>query len=178
MVILTVGHSTRSIDEFVALLRAHDVDALADVRRYPGSRRHPQFGRDALAEALRAAGIAYEHIEELGGRRDASPDSPNTAWRNEQFRGYADHMRSRAFARGLARLLDLAQRKRVAVMCAEAVPWRCHRNLLADALLAHEIRVEHLMSPTERREHTLHATARLEGERVIYDRSEQTQLPL
>lgn len=177
MVILTVGHSTRSSDEFVALLRAHDVDALADVRRYPGSRRHPQFGRDALAEAARAAGIAYDHVEELGGRRDASPDSPNTAWRNEQFRGYADHMGSRAFARGLAQLLDLAKGKRVAVMCAEAVPWRCHRSLIGDALLVRGIAVVDIMSATQSKPHELTSFAHVEGTQITYP-SAQPELPL
>ena len=178
MVILTVGHSTQPIGDFVELLRAHNVGMLVDVRRYPGSRRHPQFGRDALEQALRAAGIGYEHVEDLGGRREAAPNSLNTALHNEQFRGYADHMTSAAFARGLERLLLLAERSTVAVMCAEAVPWRCHRTLLADALLARCVAVEHIMSPTERRPHTLHAAARLEGDGVIYDRSEQQQLPL
>src|SRR5689334_2724993 len=132
--IWTVGHSTRSGDEFIEILRAQAIEVLVDVRTYPGSRRYPQFNRAALAESLAAVGIRYLHEPRLGGRRRARPDSHNTAWRNEQFRGYADHMETDEFKNGVRALLELAANARVAVMCAEAVWWRCHRSLIADYL--------------------------------------------
>src|SRR5262245_66577775 len=123
--IWTVGHSTLSIEEFIAMLKAQCIHALADVRRFPGSRRHPQFGQQALAQSLAGAGIEYLHFPELGGRRLARPDSPNTAWRNEAFRGYADYMATPPFRNGMKRLLALARKQRTAIMCAEALWWRC-----------------------------------------------------
>jgi uncharacterized protein (DUF488 family) len=130
--LLTVGHSTHSLEEVVALLRGAGVACVADVRRFPGSRRHPQFGRDALSEGLRAAGIEYTHLPQLGGRRPVAKDSPNDGWNVAGFRGYADHLRSEEFAEGRAALERLAAERRTAVMCAEAQWWRCHRRLIAD----------------------------------------------
>ena len=139
--IWTIGHSTRTFDDVLALLRSADIEALADVRRFPGSRRLPHFGQDALSQALAHAGVVYEHFAELGGRRQARTDSPNTAWRDPAFRGYADYMMTDEFRAGIARLLDLAGQKRTAIMCAEALWWQCHRGLIADHLKAagHEV---------------------------------------
>jgi len=130
--LFTIGHSTRAIGELLALLAEHGIETLIDVRRFPGSRRHPQFSREALAASLAAAGIEYVHEPDLGGRRQPRPDSPNTAWRVAAFRGYADYMDSEPFAAALARLLRSAARSRTVILCAEAVPWRCHRRLIAD----------------------------------------------
>ena len=176
MVVYTLGHSTLALDAFLALLRAHDLTGLVDVRRFPASRRHPHFGGDALAASLAGEGISYAWIPQLGGRRTPRRDSPHVGWRVEGFRGYADHMETREFADGLARLLVLAAERRTAVLCAEAVPWRCHRRLLADALLARGVEVRHVMSATKLDPHELTAFARVDGERVVYDRGTQTTL--
>lgn len=141
MLIYTIGHSTRPFDEFVAVLRAHAIEAVADVRTVPKSRHNPQFHIDALTRTLPEAGLGYVHLRALGGLRHARPDSPNAGWRNASFRGYADYMQTPEFAAGLAELLALAAEKRTVIMCAEAVPWRCHRSLVGDALLVrgHEV---------------------------------------
>ena len=144
--IWTIGHSTLDIESFLALLRANEIRALADVRRFPGSRRHPQFGQTNLAASLAAAQIEYFHLPELGGRRRARPDSPNTAWRNAAFRGYADYMMSAEFQTGIARLLEIAAARRTAIMCAEALWWQCHRSLIADFLKAGGHVVRHVLS--------------------------------
>ncbi len=170
----TIGHSTRPLHELVDLLRAAGVRTLVDVRRHPVSRRHPQFGRDRLAEGLRAAGIAYVHEVDLGGHREPRPDSPNTAWRNPAFRGYADHMASPEFARALARVAALAD---AAVMCAEARPASCHRQLLADALVCRGIGVRHLIAPGESQEHRRHPRAVCTQGTVLYPASGQLLLP-
>ncbi len=167
--VFTIGHSTRSIEEFIGLLHECGVTLLLDVRRFPMSRRYPHFNKPELATALRAAAIGYRHEEILGGRRRASPDSPNTAWRNPQFRGYADHMGTPAYEVGLARVVSDAASDVQAVMCAEAVPWRCHRNLLADALLVRGIEVRHIMAPGKSNVHQLNKDARvIENSRIIY----------
>ena len=144
-VVYTIGHSTRDIDRFIALLEREHIQHVADVRSFPGSRRNPQFGREALAASLAARGIGYSHHPELGGRRHTRPDSPNGAWRNESFRGYADYMLTPAFATALDVLLDRAARERTAIMCAEAVPWRCHRSLISDALVVRGVDVQHIL---------------------------------
>jgi uncharacterized protein (DUF488 family) len=164
----TIGHSTRSLDTLVALLRAHGIERLADVRRFPRSRRHPHFDTDALAGDLPAAGLAYRHFPGLGGFRRARADSPNTGWRNASFRGYADYMDTAEFAGHLAALLEEARRGPTAIMCAEAVPWRCHRSLISDALLARGEEVRHILGPERADLHALTAGARLEGTRVVY----------
>jgi uncharacterized protein (DUF488 family) len=143
--ILTVGHSVHPIEDFLELLRQGGVEQVVDVRRFPGSRRHPQYGADALSGALAEHGIGYEHLGALGGRRPVAPGSCNDGWRVAGFRGYADHLRTVEFAGGLARLEDLAARSRVAVMCAEAQWWRCHRRVLADVLVLRGWEVRHLM---------------------------------
>lgn len=166
--VFTIGHSTRAFDEFVALLRAHDVKAVADVRRYPRSRKFPHFNDDALADALPRAGIAYVPFLALGGRRRASKDSPNAGWRSESFRGYADYMRTDAFLAGLAALIDAARDRPTTTMCSEAVPWRCHRSLISDALLVRGVRVLDIMSPTKAPEHKLTSFAAVRGTTITY----------
>jgi uncharacterized protein (DUF488 family) len=168
----TVGHSTRERDELVALLRAHGVDALADVRRFPGSKRLPHFNAEALAAALPADGIAYEHYPELGGRRSRVPGSPNGGWDNASFQGYADHMASEEFARGVDRLEAWARERRVAVMCAEAPWWRCHRRLLADALVVRGHEVCHIVGAGAAAEHTLTPFAQVDDGRLTYPPSQ------
>jgi uncharacterized protein (DUF488 family) len=176
VVVYTLGHSTLALDAFLTLLDAHEIAGIADVRRYPGSRRHPHFAGEALAASLAKAGVAYAWMPELGGRRAPRPDSPHVAWRVEGFRAYADHMETPEFAAGLARLLDVAAERRTAVLCAEAVPWRCHRRLLADALVVRGVEVRHVMGPKAVDPHELTGFARVEGERLIYDRQAQPKL--
>jgi uncharacterized protein (DUF488 family) len=168
MALLTVGHSTRSFEEFVELLRAHGVRCLVDVRRFPRSRAHPQFNKAALARRLPARGIAYRHVEALGGRRAPAADSPNAGWRNRSFRGYADYMSTSDFREALASLRTLARRKRTAILCAEALPWRCHRWLLSDALLAEGVEVEHILGSSAARPHRMSAFARRRGGTLTY----------
>ena len=177
MTIYTVGHSTLALDAFEALLDRHGIAGIVDVRRYPRSRRHPQFDTDALARALRDTGRAYDWLSALGGRRAPRPDSPHIGWQVEGFRGYADHMESPEFARGLADLLEIAAKHPTAVMCAEAVPWRCHRRLLADALLVRGIDVRHVVGPRNAEAHTLTPFARVEGARIVYDVTQTPRLP-
>lgn len=161
--VYTIGHSTREADELVELLRRNGVERLVDVRRYPGSRRNPQFNREALAGTLEAAGIGYRHAPDLGGRRDPRPDSPNDGWRNAGFRAYADYMGTGTFVAELDRLTAEARVARVAIMCAEAVPWRCHRRLVSDALVARGVGVRHIISGAEPESHELHELARLDA---------------
>jgi uncharacterized protein (DUF488 family) len=150
----TIGHSTRSADEFVALLSAHGVGMLADIRTVPKSRRVPHFNIDALPRVLEASGIGYQHMKDLGGLRKPKGDSPNSGWRNDSFRGYADYMQTPEFARALDELVAVAAAQPTAIMCAEAVPWRCHRSMVADALAVLKgARVLHIMSPTAANEH-------------------------
>jgi len=165
----TIGHSTRTLRELLDLLSQHGIAGIADVRRFPASRRHPHFAREALARALAESGIRYDWLPELGGRRSSRPDSPHVAWRTAGFRGYADHMESAEFRAGLARLLALAAARPTAVLCAEAVPWRCHRQLIADALVARGLSVMHVTGPGEASPHRLTSFARLDGERIVYD---------
>ena len=159
--VLTVGHSTRPIDEFVALLIGHGVTSLVDVRTVPRSRHNPQFGDQALGERLAAEHIGHAHAAGLGGFRRTTPDSPNTGWHNLSFRGYADYMLTAEFGQELIGLIELAQDERVALMCAEAVPWRCHRSLIADALIAHGVSACEIVSPTKLRAHKLTPLARV-----------------
>lgn len=173
--ILTIGHSNRSIEDFLALLKAHGVQRLVDVRTIPRSRHNPQFNRDALPQTLRRARIAYTHLKKLGGLRRANADSVNTGWNNSSFRGFADYMQTPEFAVGLARLEELAQTKRCAIMCAEAVPWRCHRSLLADALTVRGHAVEHIMTPTRRNLHKLTPFARVRGKKITYPATRATR---
>lgn len=164
--LFTIGHSTREIAELLALLAEHDIELLVDVRRFPGSRRHPQFSRDALAASLAAAGVEYLHEPDLGGRRQPRPDSPHVAWRVAAFRGYADHMESPQFAAALDRLLRRAAGSRTVILCAEAVPWRCHRRLIADAATVRGVEVRHILAPGRAERHELDPNARVEGGRA------------
>ncbi|HET7562413.1 MAG TPA: DUF488 domain-containing protein [Rhodanobacteraceae bacterium] len=157
----TIGHSTRSLEEFMALLQSNRIEALADVRHFPGSRKYPHFNVEPLRHALGEAGIDYEPFAELGGRRKVQPDSPNTAWRHPAFRGYADYMQTDAFRAGIERLKVLARRKRSVIMCAEAVWWRCHRSLISDLFKLHGTRVLHIMGPGAPREHPYTSAARV-----------------
>jgi len=166
--VLTVGHSTRPIAEFVALLRAHGVTQLVDVRTVPRSRHNPQFNGDALARSLAAASIGYAHAAALGGLRSPRAGSPNGGWRNRSFQGYADHMQSDEFADAIEAVVALAGRERVAVMCAEAVPWRCHRSLIADALVARGVAACEIVSAKRLQPHRLTPFAVVAGERVTY----------
>lgn len=168
MEVLTIGHSTHSLERFVELLREHGVTLVADVRLAPGSRRMPHFGRAPLAEGLAAAGIGYEYLKELGGRRRPRPGTPNTGWEVEAFRGYADHMDSEEFAAGFARLRELAAAERVAVMCAEALWWRCHRRLVADAVVARGGTVHHIGADGRLAEHRLPEFAVVDDGRLRY----------
>jgi len=160
--IWTIGHSTRNIDSFVSLLQENGIKLVADVRMFPGSKRYPQFNRESLAKSLREYGIRYEHFQELGGRRKTKPDSHNTAWRNESFRGYADYMETGEFSKGIERLLDLAKATGpAAIMCAEAVWWRCHRSLVSDYLKARGIDVIHIMDLGKTEPHPYTSAARI-----------------
>jgi uncharacterized protein (DUF488 family) len=168
MTVWTVGHSTRTIDELLAVLAAHEIEAVVDVRRFPGSRRLPQFGSAELAASLRAAGLGYQWIESLGGRRRADAASPNDAWQNDAFRGYADHTDTEEFADGLFDLLMVASGLRTAVMCAEMLWWRCHRRIIADVLtsLGHEVR--HIRDTGTAELHELSPPARLVDGMLTY----------
>jgi uncharacterized protein (DUF488 family) len=168
MRILTIGHSTRPFDELVALLRAHGVTRLVDIRTVPRSRANPQYDRATLPRALRARRIHYTHLAALGGLRRARADSPNGAWRNASFRGYADYMQTPAFDAALDALCALAAAEPVAIMCAEAVPWRCHRSLVADALTARGVEVAHIMSATRANPHRMTPFARVRRGKVTY----------
>jgi uncharacterized protein (DUF488 family) len=166
--VLTIGHSTRPIEDFVHLLDTHGVKRLVDVRTVPRSRHNPQFNKDSLPKSLRSAGIAYTHMPGLGGLRHPRKDSTNLGWRNAGFRGFADYMQTPEFQQALERLIATAEKERVAIMCAEAVPWRCHRSLIADALLVRGVRVEEISSLTRTQPHRLTPFAHVFGTEVTY----------
>ena len=167
-VIYTIGHSTRTLDDLIEVLQAHDVRAVADVRRFPGSRRLPWFNASSLAEALPKADVEYRSFPALGGRRRPIARSPNTGWRNESFRGYADHMQTPEFTMALQVLMDEAERRPTAIMCAEAVPWRCHRSLIADALLVRGWQVWDLFDVHKKTPHKLTPFAKVTGMAITY----------
>lgn len=166
--IFTVGHSTRSFEELVAVLRAHGVERVVDVRTMPRSRHNPQFNRETFSKALHRRRLYYRHIKDLGGLRSTRRDSVNAGWRNASFRGFADYMQTPAFEQGLAKLLELARRKSTAIMCAEATPWRCHRSLIADALTARGYDVRHILSTAVARPHVLNPMAKVNGRHLTY----------
>ena len=166
--VLTIGHSTRTLGEFIALLEAHGVSLIVDVRTVPRSRHKPQFNKDALPGSLKEAGVGYVHMPGLGGLRHAKTDSLNIGWRNASFRGYADYMQTPEFEDQIGNLIQLVKGNRIALMCAEAVPWRCHRSLIGDALTIRGIRTEDIMSLTQRRLHTLTPFALIRGTNVTY----------
>jgi uncharacterized protein (DUF488 family) len=172
VIVHTIGHSTLPLADLLGLLAAQGIRNVVDVRRYPASRRHPHFARESLAAALAEAGIAYRWLPGLGGRRSGRRDSPHVAWQSASFRAYADHMETAEFRRELNELIELARTGPTTVMCAEAVPWRCHRQLIADALVARGIDVRHIVGHGDPQEHRLTPFARLDGERVVYDRGQ------
>lgn len=177
LLVLTIGHSTRSLPEFIALLQAHQVKCVADVRTVPRSRYNPQFNQATLPAALETAGIDYVHLSELGGFRPTVPDSVNMGWRNTSFRGYADYMQTPEFREAIKHLIVLAKRQRIAVMCAEAVPWRCHRSLIADALLVRGIHCEDITNATRRLVHKLTPFAKVRGTKITYPALPSTSPP-
>ena len=176
LIIFTIGHSTRPIDEFISILRTNGVDQVVDIRTIPKSRHNPQFNSEELAASLRAARIRYVHLKELGGLRRARPDSINLGWRNASFRGFADYMQTAEFAEALDHAIRLAKERPSALMCAEAVPWRCHRSLVADALVVRGIRVEEIVSAAQPKEHKLTPFARVRGTRITYPSDQRSLL--
>jgi uncharacterized protein (DUF488 family) len=166
--VMTIGHSTRAMEQFIHLLKAHGVNRLVDVRTVPRSRHNPQFNRDRVAAAMHRARLHYMYMPGLGGFRHARRDSINTGWHNASFRGFADYMQTPEFRKNLDKLIELAEQERVAVMCAEAVPWRCHRSLIADALLARGIKVLEISSASRTRPHTMNPWAQVNGTQVSY----------
>lgn len=167
-VVLTIGHSSRTLEEFLHHLRMHQVTLVADVRKMPGSRHNPQFSRDTLPQALQDADIGYLHLAGLGGLRRRTPDSLNAGWKNASFQGYADYMLTPEFEKSLQELVQRARGQRAALMCAEAVPWRCHRSLIADALVVRGIAVEHVFNASRTQRHALRSWAHVEGKRITY----------
>lgn len=167
-VILTVGHSTRTLDEFLELLREYRVLRVVDIRSIPRSRHNPQFNRESLSKFLRNRHVNYRHMKALGGLRHARVDSPNKGWRNASFRGFADYMQTPDFVEALQKLMELAAGKLTVIMCAEAVPWRCHRSLIGDALTVRGVEVKHIFSRSNVRLHTLTPMARVQGTRITY----------
>ena len=165
----TIGHSTRSAEEFIQILKSHQIEALADVRSFPGSRRYPHFNKPDLARLLQAAGVDYVHIPELGGRRKPNRDSKNTAWKNASFRAYADHMESAEFEKGIERLFEVSDKKRCAIMCSEAVWWRCHRSLISDYLKANGVEVIHIIDEKTTQPHPYTSAARLVDGNLTYE---------
>lgn len=167
-IIMTIGHSTRTLEEFIGLLQVHTVSRVVDVRTVPRSRHNPQFNKTSLPGSLKKAGVGYIHMPGLGGLRHAHRDSLNVGWRNASFRGYADYMQTAEFEHSLEELIQSASQDRISLMCAEAVPWRCHRSLIADALLVRGIRTEDIMSATRRQVHALTPLAKVRGTTITY----------
>jgi len=166
--IFTIGHSTRTLPEFIVILCKYGVTVVVDVRSVPRSRHNPQFNKETLPGALKSEGIGYVHMPDIGGLRRPARDSVNTAWRNKSFRGYADYMQTKEFAEQLLHLIALARENCVAIMCAEALPWRCHRSLIADALIVRNVKVEHIISENSTIQHVLTEWAHVEGTRITY----------
>ena len=171
MLILTIGHSTRTLDDFIGILRAHGVERLVDIRTIPRSRHNPQFNQETLSERLKESGIDYVLLKQLGGLRHPKADSPNTGWKNSSFRGFADYMQTQAFAKGVDQLIGLPQDGLVVIMCAEVLPWQCHRWLIADALTIRGVQVEHIMTIKKRTKHSLTRWAHVEGTKITYPES-------
>jgi uncharacterized protein (DUF488 family) len=167
-IVCTIGHSNRPIEEFIGLLKENEIGVLLDIRTVPRSRHNPQFNRDSLPETLAAEGISYRHVAGLGGLRHPKPDSINSGWRNTSFRGYADYMQTPEFIANVDEVAALSRTVRLVLMCAESVPWRCHRSMVADALVVRGIPVEHIMGPHKRKPHTLTPFAHVEGTRITY----------
>jgi uncharacterized protein (DUF488 family) len=176
--VMTIGHSTRTIEEFIHLLRAHGATCVVDVRTVPRSAHNPQFNKTSLERRLEKFGLKYVHLPGLGGLRHAKLDSPNAGWRNASFRGYADYMQTHEFVESLEEAIRTAKQDRIALMCAEAVPWRCHRSFIADALLVRGIRTEDIMSATRRQVHTLTPFAQVRGTMIDYPAETSRPIPL
>lgn len=174
--IFTIGHSTHPIEEFIGLLKSHDIERLVDVRTIPKSRHNPQFSQDALAASVKAQSIAYSYMKGLGGLRHAKKDSPNRGWRNDSFRGYADYMQTKEFEVNLEELISLSAKSRTVIMCAESVPWRCHRSLIGDALVTRKIEVMNIMPEGKLAPHKLNPMAHVEGKCITYPQ-ETLELP-
>jgi uncharacterized protein (DUF488 family) len=174
--VMTIGHSIRPLAEFIKMLEAHGIKKVVDVRSIARSRHNPQFNKDLLPEAL--GKIGYIHLSGLGGLRHAKLNSVNKGWNNSSFRGFADYMQTEQFEENLQELIDLAGKKRVAIMCAEAVPWRCHRSLIADALTVRKVKVEHILSATNVKRHALTPFAKVKGTNITYPFSKSSQTPL
>lgn len=168
LTVLTIGHSTRTLDEFIDLVEAYRVTLVVDVRSVPRSRHNPQFNKENLPDSLKNAGVKYIHMPDIGGLRRPKHDSVNTAWRNKSFRGYADYMQTKEFTEQLLHLIAFARESRVAIMCAEALPWRCHRSLIADALVVRHIQVEHILTMDNSVPHKLNEWAHVEGTKITY----------
>jgi uncharacterized protein (DUF488 family) len=166
--VYTIGHSTRSLDEFIGLLKSFDITFLVDIRSVPRSRHNPQFNQEELPASLAQAGIGYNHLKSLGGFRPVKADSINTAWRNDSFRGFADYMQTEEFHEGLLELISLAKESTLTIMCAEAVPWRCHRSLIGDALLVRQFKVIDILALGKSSPHTLTSFARVDGLEITY----------
>ncbi len=168
LTILTIGHSTRTVEEFLELLKAYSITLMVDVRTVPRSRHNPQFNKENLPNTLKPYGVKYIHMPDIGGLRHPKKDSVNLAWKNSSFRGYADYMQTKEFTENLLKLVALARENCLAIMCAEALPWRCHRNLISDALVVRHIKVEHIISKTSTINHQLSETAHVEGTKITY----------
>jgi uncharacterized protein (DUF488 family) len=167
-IVLTIGHSTRTLQDFISLLKEYNVQKIVDIRTIPRSKHNPQFNREDLSKSLKAASVDYVYNAGLGGLRHSVRDSPNTGWRNPSFRGFADYMQTEEFEKRLEELMELAKEVRVTIMCAEAVPWRCHRSLIADALLVRGFQVKHIISPTSLQVHKITPFAKVDGARITY----------
>ncbi len=168
LVIRTIGHSTRTLEEFVGLLKENDITLVVDVRTVPRSRHNPQFNKETLPDALKSAGIKYIHMPEIGGLRRPKTDSINLAWRNKSFRGYADYMQTKEFTENLLKLMALARENCLVIMCAEALPWRCHRSLISDALVVRHVKTEHILGRNSCTVHQLSEWAQVEGTKITY----------
>lgn len=171
--VFTIGHSTHPIDEFIGMLKAYDIETLVDIRTIPRSRHNPQYAKEVLAKSLKSGGITYRYMKGLGGLRHAKPDSPNMGWRNASFRGYADYMQTDTFQEALQELIAVAATSRTAIMCAEAVPWRCHRSLVGDALTVRDIPVIDIMTEKKSSPHKLTQFARVRGHKILYPKIEE-----
>jgi uncharacterized protein (DUF488 family) len=175
--VMTIGHSTRTLEEFIHLLQVHGAACVVDVRTVPRSRHNPQFNKDSLPKSLEGSGLRYVHMAGLGGLRHAKSDSINLGWRNASFRGFADYMQTPEFEKSLEELILLANQEQIVLMCAEAVPWRCHRSLIADALLARGIRTEDILGTAQRQVHTLTPFAQVQGTVVTYPAEDSSRTP-
>ncbi len=168
LTVFTIGHSTRTLDEFIGLLKTYAVSLVVDVRTVPRSRHNPQFNKETLPASLKPSGIKYIHMPEIGGLRRPKHDSINLAWKNTGFRGYADYMQTKEFTDNLLKIMALARENCLALMCAEALPWRCHRSLISDALVVRHIKVQHIITATSLINHDLSELAQVEGTKITY----------